>query len=143
MPTPNEDNFEEQWRDAFDDAELEPSPIVWAGLEPHLPKSPWAAWFRYVGLGLVVLGLMVGGYFLSRTAVFNSSQNTDNQVVSQNSDSNFNLNKDSQSIDNQLVTKNSDSNFNLNKDSQSIDNQLVTKNSDSNFNLNKDSQSID
>jgi hypothetical protein len=135
MPTPNEDNFEEQWRDAFEDAELEPSPVVWAGLEPHLPKSAGAAWLRYGGLGVLGLSLLVGSiYFLNgddrENTRVHSPQTTEERQNTrvhspQTTDDRQNTRVHSpQTIDDSL---NTNLKFDNNKNSQNIDNQLVTK----------------
>lgn len=55
------DHFEEEWRRAFEGAELPPDPQVWKGIAAHIRPVPWyrrlRVWLWF--FGLISLGLLV------------------------------------------------------------------------------------
>lgn len=66
MSNTNEDNFERQWQEAFEDAEANPSPLVWSELEKKLDANHHY-FFRnrhLIGALLLLLFFTVSGIYL-------------------------------------------------------------------------------
>ncbi|NJO00431.1 MAG: hypothetical protein HC880_00960 [Bacteroidia bacterium] len=91
MSNSERDNFEEEWNKAFEDAESEPSPLVWSGIEKRLahPKlwdqrPIWLIFLLLLLLSSSVLFLLwlsgqeAGESSLSSQKSLDKTQNTDN-----------------------------------------------------------------
>jgi hypothetical protein len=117
MEATNEDDFEKQWRDAFDDAELEPSPVVWAGIEDSLPsvKPKYNLWTSKVVISSLVL-LFFSGYFAGMSIWKNYKTHSSNKTESKKP----------------IITKNDIADSEVNN-LQSTDNQRVKKENNSKF----------
>jgi Outer membrane protein beta-barrel domain len=121
MSESNKEKFESDWQKAFEDAELEPSAHVWAGIEESMPVRKFSFWHKstLIFCSIMMAILLYRGVNDPRTDTVIS----ENEKIKSNSERNISsLENDSVASHNQAISMES-SKKNQNK---SYDNQAIT-----------------